>query len=235
MARKRTGYFYEEQEQAFVDFLLAETKEQKNEIFREKLLYPFTKMTESIIRRYKLFIPEEEYQDTFDDAMSYLMTKADRFKIGSQFKAYSFCGTVIKNYLLYRINYKNRETRRYVPYEDIRGDIDDDLRYSFEAEDDGKTEMLKELFSGIIKEIERIMNHKEEYDLSEKEIIIGKLLVDLLQHWDEYFITNGSINFNKSSILLFLKENSNMTTNQVRHYMRKYKDAYYIIKNDILK
>ena len=62
--RKRKGYFYEEQEQAVVDYILAETKEDKNKIFNTWLKPAFTKMIESIIRRYKLYVPDEEFESS---------------------------------------------------------------------------------------------------------------------------------------------------------------------------
>lgn len=40
---KRTGYFYEEEEQAFVDYMNCENQEEKDRIFNAKLLPAFTK------------------------------------------------------------------------------------------------------------------------------------------------------------------------------------------------
>ena len=78
--RKRKGYFYEEQEQAVVDYILAQTKEEKDKIFNMWLLPAFTKMVESIIRRYKLYLPDEEFDETFNDTISFLMTKIEKYR-----------------------------------------------------------------------------------------------------------------------------------------------------------
>ena len=51
---KRKGYFYEEQEQAVKDYLNADDKEEKDKIFNKWLKPAFTKMIESIIRRYSI-------------------------------------------------------------------------------------------------------------------------------------------------------------------------------------
>ena len=54
-------------------------------------------MVESIIRRYKLYPPQDEnFDETFNDTLSFLMTKIDRFNPNSGYKAYSYCGTVCK-------------------------------------------------------------------------------------------------------------------------------------------
>ena len=54
-SKKRKGYFYEEQEQAVRDYIRAESEEERNKIFNTILLPAFTKMIESIIRRYNLY------------------------------------------------------------------------------------------------------------------------------------------------------------------------------------
>jgi hypothetical protein len=48
--------------------------------------------------------------------------------------------------------------------------------------------------------------------------------------WEDLFAQMGSNKFNKSSILLFLKETTLLNTKQIRDGMRKYKAAYYGLK-----
>ena len=64
---KNKQYFGEEQENAVREYLSCEDKEQKNLIYNEILKPAFEKMIESIIRRYKLYIPDETYEETFHD------------------------------------------------------------------------------------------------------------------------------------------------------------------------
>ena len=72
-SKERKGYFYEVQEQAVVDYISTDDIHEKNRIFNEILKPAFTKMIESIIRRYRLYPPDEEFDQTFDDTMSFLM------------------------------------------------------------------------------------------------------------------------------------------------------------------
>ena len=100
--RKRKGYFYEEQEQAVSDYINSHDKLEKNRIFNEWLKPAFTKMIESIIRRYKLYPPDECFDETFNDTISFLMTKIEKFNPDKGYRAYSYCGTIcsasIKNW-----------------------------------------------------------------------------------------------------------------------------------------
>ena len=59
-SKERKGYFYEEQEKAVVDYLSTDNIVEKNKIFNTILKPAFTKMVESIIRRYNLYPPDEE-------------------------------------------------------------------------------------------------------------------------------------------------------------------------------
>ena len=68
-------YFGEEEEKAFREYVNATDQRTKDKIFSQKLYYPFTKMIESIIRRYNLFTPDEDFEETFFDTMSFLITK----------------------------------------------------------------------------------------------------------------------------------------------------------------
>ena len=78
--KERKGYFYETEEQAVIDYISTDDEVRKNEIFN-KYLYPaFVKMIESIIRRYNLYCSDEEFQQTFDDTLSYLMSKISHYK-----------------------------------------------------------------------------------------------------------------------------------------------------------
>ena len=93
--KERTGYFYEEEEQAVVEYITTDSGELKNLIFDKKLRYPFTKMIESIIRRYKLYNPDETFEETFDKTFSFLITKIDKFDPSKNLKAFSYYQTIV--------------------------------------------------------------------------------------------------------------------------------------------
>ena len=97
---ERRGYFYEEQEAAVKKYLETEDPEERNEVFNTVLKPAFTKMIESIIRRYKLYVPEEEFEETFNDTMSFLSSKMGNFNPTKHYKAYSYYGTICKNFVV---------------------------------------------------------------------------------------------------------------------------------------
>lgn len=236
-SKERKGYFYETQENAVINYISTDSAEEKNEIFNTILKPAFTKMIESIIRRYNLYPPNEEFQDTFDDTISFLMTKLSCFDPSKNYKAYSYCGTICKNYLLYKINQCTKTQKRNVSYDNpsdgMKNEISDNINHSYN-DSDPKNMFLMELTGNTVEDIERMINENGEQKLSENEIKVGKALINLMKNWDELFAQMGSNKFNKSSILLFLKETTMMSTKEIRDSMRVYKKIYYDTKNKLI-
>jgi hypothetical protein len=235
-SKERKGYFYEREEQAVVDYIRTDSKEEKNRIYNEILRPAFTKMVESIIRRYNLYPPDEEFQETFDDTISFLMTKLSCFKPDSGYKAYSYCGTICKNYLYYKINQfiknQKRNTSYDRPTEEVMN-VDDSMKFSYTDSDTGKT-FITELTGTTVKNIQKILDDTDRFRLNENERKVGSALVNLMTNWEDLFAQMGSDKFNKSSILLYLKETTMLNTKEIRDAMRVYKKKYYDIKWNLI-
>ena len=234
---KKNYYFGTEEEQAVVEYLSTNDESEKNKIFNSKLKSPFTKMIESIIRRYSLYPPAEEFEETFDDTLSFLMTKLSCFDPSTNYKAYSYCGTICKNYLIYKINQFTKNQKRNESYDNPNNDsqngIDNNISFSYN-DDDPKRAFLSELTGNTVENIRRILSEKDKLKLSENEIKVGATLINLMTNWDDIFAQMGSNKFNKSSILLFLKETTSLSTKEIRDSMKVYKRGYYEIKQKLI-
>ena len=233
---KNKNYFGQEQEQAVIDYLTTDDAEEKNRIFNSILKPAFKIMIESIIRRYNLYTPQEDFQDTFDDALSFLMTKINSFKPEKNYKVYSYAGTIVKNFLIYKINQYNKNLQRNESYDSTltssASSIIDNARYSC-SQDNEHQLFLNELTGATVHHIERILDKKDFLHLTENEIKVGNALLDLMRNWDDLFAQMGSNKFNKSTILLFIKENTLLNTKEIRDAMAIYKRRYYEVKNEI--
>lgn len=230
-SNERKGYFYEKEEKAVTDYLLSTNEEEKNRIYNTVIKPAFTKMIESIIRRYNLYIPDEDFDQTFNDTLSFLLTKLNNYDPNKNKKAYSYCGTVCKNYLICRINQFNKAQKRSLPFEDIVSEIKDDINFSSEIEDDN---FINELIDKTIKKINMMLDENSTINLNLNERKIGKALVILLENWEEVLSTNGSAKLNKSAVLFFLRDTTNLSTKELRDGMKKFKIGYFNIKKSIL-
>lgn len=240
--KERKGYFYEREEEAVIRYNASEDVKEKERIYNE-ILYPaFTKMIESIIRRYNLYIPDEEFKETFDDTMSFLTTKLCYFDPNRNFKAYSYCGTVCKNYLIYKINQFTRRQNRNLSYDSpndkIQEDISDNLRYSYN-DDDNPLSYFQAVTSttvlNIKKLIEKGQKEGSEKPITESEAKVGLALISLLENWEELFVDTGSNKFNKSSVNLFIKEYTGLSPKEVSRAMKFYRTCYSDLRKILLK
>ena len=290
--KERKGYFYEKEENAIVQYINEKNIEEKNRIFNT-ILYPaLTKMIESIIRRYKLFVPDEDFEQNFNDTISYLLTKIDHFKpritgydliedekelskyhfvtmseedlksklrdaseedpdyivvyfgfddedesnINKKYykkethnyKAYSYCGTVCKNYLMFKSTQYTKKKARNTSYDEVFEELCNSVKYS--TNETNYAEIAEKLVVDVAYEIERMIENAEENLLNENEIKVGNALINLLRNWEEVLPDGGSNKLQKSSVLYFLREETMMSTKEVRDNMKKYKCIYKILK-----
>ena len=219
------NYFDIREENAVRLFLTASTSEEKNKIYNEFLRAPLDKMISSIIRRYKLYRKDMNFIEIHTDTHSFLMTKVDKFKPAKEKKAYSYFGTICKNYLMGQIIKDQKETNRKVSYEDISASIEERPDMIYRIDDDIVdtnaviNEYLKELKLFIDKE-----------SLNDNEKKLGYALIDLFDNYEEIFSGADNNKFNKNVILLSLREMTNLSTKEIRSSIKRFKKLYLIIQ-----
>tara|TARA_R110002020_G_scaffold132027_1_gene295032 strand:+ start:2049 stop:2747 length:699 start_codon:yes stop_codon:yes gene_type:complete len=223
-------YFGQEQEYAVRMFLTATTWTEKDRIYKNYLYAPLNKMIDSIIRRYKLYRKGLEFRDIHSDTLSFLITKAEKFKPEKGKKAYSYFGTICKNYLMGQIIKDRKEMIRNISYEDISSSIQerDDMVYYMHKDGLEPNELTKKL----IVQIEEFMT---ETDLNENEEKIGLALVDVFSNYEAIFVHGKGNKFNKNLILLSLREMTGLTTKEIRNALKKYKVIYKTLVDTLRK
>ena len=223
MPRKKTQkmYFGEEQEQAVVRYLESESEEEKNKIFNEYLRQPLITMVESIIRRYKLYRKDMEFIDTHTDTTSFLMTKISKFDHTKNHKAYSYFGTICKNYLMGTIQKDAKEFNRTIPYDDISTSIEESPEHSYLI-DDVQFD-YSEVVIRFTLEMEEFMEREE---LSENEQKLGYALIEIFGNFERIYQIGDGNKFNKTLILLSLREMTSLSTKEIRISLKKYRKLY---------
>ena len=223
---KTKPYFGQVQEAAVRVFLTATTFDEKNKVYNKDLRHPLNKMIESIIRRYKLYRKDFVYEDIHADTLSFLITKAEKFKPEKGKKAYSYFGTICKNYLMGMIMKDQKERNRKISYEDIAPSFENGYRegYSYEMKDDelGIEVLIKNL-------LDKIKTFMSENKLTENEEKVGISLIEVFENYEEIFIAGTGNKFNKNVILYELREMTGLTTKEIRNSLTRYKDIYKLV------
>jgi hypothetical protein len=202
-------------------YITAESIEEKEEIYNKFLKEPLDKMIESIIRRYKLYRKNMDYKDVHSDTHSFLITKVDKFKPAKNKKAYSYFGTICKNYLMGQIQKDQKDTNRRVSYEDISPTLENrpDMVYYLDFE-----KMDAEKIIGVF--LQDLKNYVDDTKLNDNESKLGYALIELFENYGNIFIGNDNNKFNKNIVLLSIREMTNLNTKEIRIYLKKYKTLY---------
>ena len=224
------NYFDVPEEQAVVRFLESTSYEERNKIYNDFLKKPLDKMISSIIRRYKLYRKDMDFTEIHVDTHSFLMTKIEKFKPSREKKAYSYFGTICKNYLMGQIIKDQKETNRKISYEDISTSIENNPNFSYSIEKEGIDS--EKVIKNFLLELDNLL---ENENLSENEIKLGHALHDLFENYESIFIGNDNNKFNKNIILLSLREMTNLSTKEIRGSMKKYKTMYYTLVENMVK
>jgi hypothetical protein len=227
---KKENYFDVEEEVAVENFLLAESWHEKNKIYNDFLRKPIDKMISSIIRRYKLYRKGMEFEEIHTDTHSFLMTKIDKFKPSKNKKAYSYFGTICKNYLMGQIIKDQKDSNRKISYEDISSAIENrpDLIYYIDTDQIDASTVVNKF-------IDELKKYIENSNLNENERRLGFALIDLFENHKTIFVGNDNKKFNKNIILLSLREMTNMNTKEIRSAMKKFKKLYLLLMKSIKK
>ena len=251
--RKNNLYFGPEQEEAVLRFLACEDYIERNNIYNKWLREPFNKMIESIIRKYKLYRKGETFEDLHADTLSFLMLKADKFQNShgknKGKKAYSYYGTICKNYIIGLLISDTKKMTRFYCYDDYATKIEENDDYSYHI-DEGEfnvNNFINKIIDNIQDEIdeadrldkldaEKGGKKKKKKRMTDNERKVGLALIAILNDWERILdLMNGGTKFNKNSVLEAMRNYTHLNTKDIRLGMKRYKEIYKLIKLDGLE
>jgi hypothetical protein len=154
------------------------------------------------------------------------MTKVDKFKPSKEKKAYSYFGTICKNYLMGQIIKDQKETNRKISYEDISSSIEERPDMIYRIDDDiVETDVI------ITQYLKELKDFIETESLNDNEKKLGYALIDLFDNYETIFSGADNNKFNKNVILLSLREMTNLNTKEIRSSIKRFKKLYILIQN----
>jgi len=238
-------YFADREEKAVIDYINSTSSEEKNAIYNEILVEPFRKMIQSILRRYPIHIGNYDMAEVESNALTHLIEHMVKFnpdkitKSGNKTKAFSYCQTIIRNYYKDHSRKSYTEKRINLSFDDYSDEINQNAEYTYEIELDSHNQ-LEKLIKTVIQKIE------EKFDdptMKKNEVIVGDAIINVLKNWHVLFTEDspdGKYNkritnkFAKNKILLFLKEQTQLSTKEIRIGIKPFKEIYFFEKIDYL-
>ena len=202
-------------------------------MFNEWLKAPLDKMVEAIIRRYKLYRKGFTFEELHGDAVSFLMTKVHKFEAGRGKKAYSYFGTIAKNYMLGLLIKDEKYMKQTASYEDISQSCENDesLSYTIDGDKFSMDDFIQKLTDGIKYELDDA-DLPPKKQLNENERKVGYALIEILENWEEAFQSmDGGAKYNKNSVLETMRNYTGLSTKDIRIAMKRFKELYELLKH----
>lgn len=198
MAKKRKpkskNYFTKDTELAIVKYNNEINSEIRSDIYRDEIHYPFFKLTENIIHTFKFYYTEvDEIEHLQHEVITFLLSKMHLFNPEKGAKAYSYFGTIVKNWL---IIYNNKNYKKRVQSAPV-DDLYKDETYSYKLEDERITDNLSYFIDEYIDYVE---NRFDVFFPKGNDDKIADAILELFRKRENLEI------FNKKALYIYIRE-----------------------------
>ena len=198
VARKRRpkskNYFTQDTEAAIVRYNNEPDSEIRSKIYQHEIHYAFFKLTENIIHTFKFYYTEvDEITHLQHEVITFLLSKIHLFNPKNGAKAYSYFGTITKNYL---IVYNTKNYKKRV----ISAPVDElykDETYSYNLEDEKTGDKLSYF---IDKYIEYVEDNFDVFFPKGNDAKVADAILELFRKREQIDI------FNKKALYIYIRE-----------------------------
>lgn len=251
-AEPKEPYFLEREEQAVLDYIRSNNKDEKNKIYNEILKKPFKIMVESILFEYPIHHGSYEVSEIIENGLTHLIEKMITYdpnrigKTGKKSKAFSYCGTIVRNYFKDHGKKTYNDKKINLCFEDYIDEVDrkEELIYELDQElQDPMADLINQIINKIENRIEGKVADNNQL-LTINEINVGNAIINILNNWHSLFLEESHVGkynkkvtnkFTKNKILLFVKEQTGLSTKDVRIAIKAYKELYFMEKEEFFR
>jgi len=215
---KKNQYWTIEQEEAVRKYLSLEPdSKEANDVFERFIYEPLKHLIENIMFTYSLAISEIPVQDQIYDVLGYVMYKFDKFNPELGNKAFSYYGTVAKNYMIvlqnktYANSLKITEIDKIDGCEKIFGLFEEN---QFDIDHNSYGFMFTYAANYIEKQLETNL------DLNVNVYKVGEIVVYLLKNYTKLEIAN------KKQFYCFAREFTGLNAKEITAALKKIKSLF---------
>lgn len=188
------NYFTYDTEMAIVRYNNEPNPEIRSDIYRDEIHYPFFKLTENIIHTFKFYYTEvDNIEHLQHEVITFLLTKMYLFDPTNGAKAYSYFGTIVKNWLILYNNKNYKERVKKAPVEDLHKDE----TYSYSLGDDKGIEKLSYFIDRYIKYVE---DNFTKFFPKGNDAQVADAVLELFRKRENIEI------FNKKALYIYIRE-----------------------------
>jgi len=222
-------YFGRETEKAVRDYIKETDPEKKQQIYLIRIQPGFVKLVENIINMPKFnFKKLGNFQSLHDEVMAHLYSNLEKFnprrlskKTRKRVRAFSYFGTIAKNYL---VQQSIRKSKTDYFHEDREGNEIDISTLPFLVTESLENEIEMTEFFKLI--IDRFEAKRESFSLDKKKVC------DAIT----YFLQNAEKEtvYNKKHFYLLLRELTNLNAKQITTILNEFKQDYRQLRREYM-
>jgi hypothetical protein len=230
--RRRRGtnttrmYFTQETEDAIVAYNNQTDIAIREEIFREKILYPFQKLVENVFNTFKFSYFETGPQDVQKECLTHLVSNMHKFDPNRQSKtdpnkkskAYSYFSIIAKHYLILLNNTNYKKFNQNVEISEGRDEN------TIQLQQDDKYYAQQEMSDFIRLIIEFWEKNIGKIFFKQRDLNIANAVVELFRNSDRID------SFNKKALYLYIREMAMCKTQQITKILNRMKQYHDKIK-----
>lgn len=204
-------YFSTKTEDAIVLYNTTTDIDERERIFRESIQYPFDKLAENIINRFKFPYVNQSFEDLKRQVVSFLVINLGKYT-KEKGKAFSYFSVIAKNYLILHNNNGYKQEKRSVYLSD-KTESDIGIEEVLLVEDiESEKEEMKEFIALMVEYWE---NNISRIFKKRRDIEIASAIIELFKN------AENIENFNKKSLYLLIREMTNCKTSYITKVVNK--------------
>jgi len=222
--RKRTKkqYFTPDTDAAIKEYLASSNQDDRDEIFKTRIWYPFYKLAENLIHTFKFYYTEvDDLEDLKHEVICFLLEKLDYFKPEKGTKAFSYFSIVGKNYL---ILYNNNNYQKKKQKVDVLA-ADEDEGVLHQLGRDGRKQEIKDFIDYLTEYIDK---HMFTMFKKEKDRKVCDAINTLFKRRENLEI------FNKKALYIYIREMTEVDTPVITKVTKKLKVLYKDLYNEYI-
>jgi hypothetical protein len=223
MAKRRKKskiYFGMATQEAIIEYNNTNDPKVKNQIYKERIQYPFEKLSENILNTFKFSYFDVPKEDVMSEVVSILIQKIHMYK-PDKGRAFSYFSIVAKNYLILN---NNSNYKRYK-----KTDLLSQMPETWNPENDFYQEQQGDEFN----EFKELM--LEYWDKNLTKVFTKKRDIQIADAILELFRRSQFIeNFNKKHLYLLIREMTDCKTHYITKVVNVMKEHQKKMLNDYL-
>tara|TARA_Y100000310_G_scaffold337068_1_gene423179 strand:+ start:1651 stop:2328 length:678 start_codon:yes stop_codon:yes gene_type:complete len=217
---KKKKYFGAEEEQAVKDYIHCEGIDERNKLFTAVIRPAFNELIENIFFTYNFNTTLGSLEDIRDELMIHLFERIDKFDVTRGTKAFSFFGTVTKNWLIQK---SNQAKKRVSIDEEEKVDLIKTLSIN-EYTKDVKNEEDAEFINFLRNSLSSAYENKTNLNEDDKSVL--SIVVNLLENYNMFNI------YNKKQVYVYIREGTGLQSKKITRTLQKVRMLYQASKKE---